>query len=101
MKIKKQDTVLITSGKDKGKKGKVIQTYPSKSRITVENVNLRKKNVKARKSGEKGQIVQFPAPVHVSNAMIICSKCLKPSRIKYDLLKGKKIRICKKCEKEI
>jgi large subunit ribosomal protein L24 len=101
MKIKKQDTVLIISGKDKGKKGKVIQTYPSKNKIVVENVNLRKKNVKAKKSGEKGQIVQFPAPISLSNAMIICSKCLKATKIKYDSLKEKKVRICKKCEKEI
>ncbi len=100
MKIKKQDTVLIISGKDKGRKGKVIQTEPSKKRITVENINLRKKNVKAKKSGEKGQIVEFPASIDVSNAALICSKCLKPSKVGYKFLENRKIRFCKKCQKE-
>ena len=100
MKIKKQDTVLIISGKDKGKKGKIIQTLPDKQKVTVENINLKKKNVKARKSGEKGQIVEFPAPVNVSNVMLVCSKCLKPTRIGFLVSGKKKTRICKKCQKE-
>ncbi len=101
MKIKKQDTVLIISGKDKGRKGKVIQSEPLKKRVIVENINLRKKNVKAKKSGEKGQIVEFPAPINVSNVMLICSKCLKPSKVGYKLMENKKVRFCKKCQKEI
>ncbi len=100
MKIKKQDTVLIISGKDKGRKGKVIQTEPKKGKVTVENINLRKKNVKAKKSGEKGQIVEFPASIDASNVMLICSKCLKASKTGYKFKENKKIRFCKKCEKE-
>ena len=100
IKIKKQDTVLVISGKDKGKKGKIIQTFPSKQKVTVENINLRKKNVKAKKSGEKGQIVEFPASINVSNLMLVCSKCLKPTRVSYNFLNKKKIRVCKKCKKE-
>ena len=100
MKIKKQDTVLIISGKDKGRKGKVFQTSPSKGKITVENINLRKKNVRAKKSGEKGQIVEFPASINISNVMLICSKCLKAAKVGYKTLENKKIRICKKCGKE-
>ncbi len=100
MKIKKQDTVLIISGKDKGKRGKVIQTFPDKRKITVENINLKKKSVKAKKSGEKGQIVEFPAPIDISNAMFVCPKCLKPARTGYRISGEKKVRICKKCQKE-
>ncbi len=100
MKIKKQDTVLIISGKDKGRKGKVIQTDPSKGRINVENINLRKKNVRAKKSGEKGQIVEFPAAIDASNVLLVCSKCLKATKVGYKILNNKKVRVCKKCEKE-
>jgi len=101
MKVKKGDTVIITSGRDKGKKGKVIQTYPEKSRLAVENINLRKKNIRARKSGEKGQVVEFPAPLHVSNVMFFCPNCLKAVKIGYGEINKKKERICKKCGKKI
>ncbi len=100
MKIKKQDTVLVISGRDKGKKGKVVQTLVKKGRVAVENINLRKKSVKARKSGEKGQIVEFPASLSVSNVMLVCSKCSMASRVGYQMVDGKKKRICKKCQKE-
>ncbi|MDD4062538.1 MAG: 50S ribosomal protein L24 [Candidatus Pacebacteria bacterium] len=101
MKIKKGDNVLVISGKDKGKKGKVLQVFPIKERIVVENVNLRKKNVKAKRANEKGQIVQFPAPLAVSNVKIICPKCSVSARVGYIVKDGKKSRICKKCNKEI
>lgn len=101
MKIKKGDNVLIISGKDKGRKGKVLQVFSSIQKIVVENINLKKKSVKAKKSGEKGQIVEFPAPLNVSNAKIVCPKCSKASRIGYDVKDGKKNRICKKCNQII
>ncbi len=100
MKLKKGDTVLIISGRDKGKKGKIIQTLREKGRVAVENLNLRKKSVKARKSGEKGQIVEFPASMNVANVMLVCSKCSVPTRIGYQLTEKGKKRICKKCGKE-
>jgi large subunit ribosomal protein L24 len=101
MKIKKNDTVIIISGRDKDKKGKVVQTLIEKNRVTVENINLRKKSVKPRKSGEKGQIVEFPAPMNVSNVMLVCPKCSVSTRVGYQRIAGKKKRFCKKCQKEI
>jgi len=100
MKIKKGDTVLIISGKDRGKKGKVIDSFPKTGRVTVEGVNLRKKHVRPKKSGEKGQIVALSSPIAVSGLKLICSKCGKPARIGYKIEGEKKYRICKKCGQE-
>jgi len=97
MKIKKGDTVLIISGKDKGKKDKVLQVFPKKNCLLVTQINLRKKHQKPKKSGKKGQIIQIPAPISVSNVKLICSKCKKAVRIGYKFDGGKKERICKKC----
>lgn len=101
MKIHKGDTVLIISGKDKGKKGKVLKVLPKENKILVESVNLRKKHQKPRKSGEKGQVITKPAPIDASNAKIICSKCGKAARLGYKIVGEKKYRICKKCDQEI
>ena len=101
MKIKKGDTVLIISGKDKGKKGKLLQVFPKEKRILVEQVNLRKKHQKPKKGGEKGQIIQILAPISVSNVKLICSKCQKAVRVGYKLEGNKKDRVCKKCEEKI
>jgi large subunit ribosomal protein L24 len=101
MKIKKGDTALITSGKDRGRKGKVLEVFPKQSRILVEGMNLRKKHQKPKRSGEKGQIVEMPAPIHISNVKLICPKCGKAGRIKYKIIEGKKYRICNKCGQEI
>lgn len=101
MKIKKNDTVLVIAGKDRGKKGKVLTVFPKNARILVEGVNLRKKHQKPKKQGEKGQVVSMPGPISVSNVKIICSKCGKPARIGYKLSEKNKVRICKKCNQEI
>lgn len=101
MRIKKGDTVLIISGKDKGKKGKVLKSLPKDGRILVEGINLRKKHQKPRKAGEKGQIVEMPIPVSVSNVKIVCPKCGKAVRIGSKIEGQKKYRICKKCDQEI
>ncbi len=101
MKLKKGDTVLIISGKDRGRKGKIIDSLPKKGKIVVEGINLRKKHVKAKRSGEKGQIVTMPAPMNISNVKIICSKCGKGTRVGYKVENNKKYRICKKCKQEI
>ncbi len=101
MKIKKGDTVLIISGKNRGKKGKILQDFPKKGKVIVEGANLRKKHIRPRRAGEKGQIVEMPAPLHISNVKIICSKCRKATRIGYKILEEKKYRICKKCGQEI
>jgi len=101
MKIKKDDTVLIISGKNKGKKGKVLQVFPKESLVLVEGVNLRKKHQKPKKSGEKGQIVEFPGRISISNVKLICSKCGKAAKVGYKIVEKNKYRICKKCKQEI
>lgn len=101
MKIKNGDTVLIISGKDKGKKAKVIKVLLEKNRIVVEGANLRKKHTRPKKQGEKGQIVEIAAPFDVSNVKLICPKCKKATRIGYKVTEGGKFRICKKCNQEI
>jgi large subunit ribosomal protein L24 len=101
MKIKKGDTVLIISGKDRGRHGKIIEALPKKGKIIVEAVNLVKKSVKPKRSGEKGQFITMPAPLDASNVKIICPKCSKAVRVGYKKEGGKKFRICKKCNSEI
>ena len=100
MKIKKGDTVLITAGKDRGRKGKISETFPKLSRVSIEGINLRKKHVKPKKSGEKGQIVEIAAPINISNVKLICLKCSKAVRTGYKREGDKKYRICKKCGQE-
>lgn len=96
MKIKKGDQVLIISGKDRGKKGKVLDAFPKEEKIIVEGANIRKKHVKPKKSGEKGQIVEMPVAFPLSNVKLICPKCGKAARIGYKIIAGKKYKICKK-----
>ena len=101
MKVKKGDTVLIISGKDRGKKGKILKSLPKAERIIVEGINIKKKHVRPKKEGEKGQTISFAMSLHVSNAKIICSKCGKAVRVGYRIEGDKKIRVCKKCGQEI
>lgn len=101
MKIKKGDQVIIISGKYRGKKGKVLKVLPKEKKTVVEKVNLVKKHVRPRKSGEKGQIVEMPSPFHISNVKLICSKCGKVTRVGFKISGKKKYRFCKKCGKEI
>lgn len=101
MKVKKGDNVLILAGKDRGKAGKIMKSFPKELKVLVEGINLRKKHVRPRKEGEKGQIVQIPVPMDVSNVKMICPKCGKASRVGYKKEKDRKFRICKKCGQEI
>ena len=102
MKIKKNDKVKIIKGKDGGKKGKVLQVLPEEKRVVVEGLNLLIKHMRPRKQGEKGQKIQFPAPLDISNVLFICPKCSKPTRVGYKILENKKkVRICKKCKEII
>jgi large subunit ribosomal protein L24 len=104
MKIKKGDLVLVISGDDKGRKGKVIKALPKENKIIVEGINIQKKHQRPRREGEKGQIIEIPAPIDVSNVLLICPHCKTPTRVKYkireDAPKGKpkKVRVCKKCQ---
>jgi large subunit ribosomal protein L24 len=101
MRLKKGDTVLIISGKDRGKKSKVLQVFPKEEKVMVEGINLRKKHRKPKKSGEKGQIITLAGPISASNAKVVCTKCGKASRIGYKMAGKEKIRICKKCGEKI
>ena len=101
MKIKKNDTVLIISGKEKGKKGKVMKVFPENFRIVVEGVNLVKKHTRPRRQGEKGQIVHISKSISAANVKIVCPKCGQATRVGYRITEGDKLRICKKCKQEI
>lgn len=100
MKIRKGETVLITSGKDRGRKGKVLTVFPKERKVIVEGINLRKKHQRPRRAGEKGQIIQLPGPLDISNVKLICPKCGKATRVGYKITEKKKYRICKKCGQE-
>ncbi len=100
--IKKGDEIVVIAGKDKNKKGKVIKVLPKEGRLIAENVNLRKRHVKPKKQGQKGQTVETAAPFNVSNAMIICKNCGGRTRIGKKILEDKtKMRVCKKCKGEL
>ena len=101
MKIKKGDNVLVVSGKDRGKKGKVLRAFPREAKIMVEGVNVHKKHVRAKRAGQKGQIVEMPSVFSVSNVKLLCLKCGKTTRIGYKVDGKKKSRVCKKCGAEI
>ncbi len=101
MRIKKGDTVLIISGKDRGKQGKVLDVFPKEEKIVVEGAAVRKKHVRPKKSGEKGQVVEKPGPMDISNVKLVCPKCGKTAKIEKKIIEGKKYRVCKKCGQEI
>ena len=97
MNIKKNDTVIVLSGKDKGKQGKVLETMPSAGKVLVQGINIATTHVKPRRQGEEGGIVRKEAPLYVSKVMRVCPKCNKPTRAAYKLENGEKRRVCKKC----
>ncbi len=102
MKIRKNDTVLITAGKDRGKKGKVRFAHPEDGRIIVEHVNMIKKAARATGRTRQAGIIEREASIDASNAMLVCSKCNKPARIGFRFLgDGKKVRFCKSCDEVI
>ncbi len=97
MNVKLNDNVLVITGKYAGKQGKVISTSPKNNTVTVEGVNIHKKSKKARKANEVSEIVEIPAPIDVSNVMVVCGSCDKPVRVKHLVTDGKKVRVCPKC----
>lgn len=96
MKIKKGDNVKVISGKDRGKTGKVLIAFPARDQVLVENVNVKKKHQRATQTNQKGQIVDRPLPIHVSNVMMVDPKTDKPTRVGYKVEGDKKVRIAKK-----
>ena len=101
LKIKKNDTVVILSGKDKGKQGKVLGTVPSEDKVVVEGCNMVTCHVKPRRQGEEGGIVKREAAIYASKVQVVCPKCGKGTRVAYKITDGKKSRICKKCGAEL
>lgn len=95
--IKKKDKVMVMAGKDKGKTGEVLKIFPEKKRVLVSKINFIKRHTRPTQT-DPGGIREKEAPVHISNLMLICSKCSKPTRLKIDFLSdGKKVRVCRKC----
>jgi len=101
MNIKKNDTVKIISGKDKGKTGKVLTVFPSKNKVLLEGLNLFKKHIRPKREGEKGQTIDIPRPLNVSNVMLVCSNCGKTTRAGFAMEDKNKFRICRKCNSRI
>jgi large subunit ribosomal protein L24 len=97
MNIRKGDLVIIKKGKDKGKTGKIIKVFPQEGRLTIEALNLVKKIKRAKKQGEKGEIILVPRPINRANVMLICPHCKKPTKIASKIEGEKKVRICKEC----
>ena len=102
MKIRKNDTVVVVAGKDRGKKGKVRRALPDEDRVIVEGLNMIKRHSRARRATRQAGIIELEAPIQVSNVMLVCDKCGKPTRIGFRFLDdGKKVRICNSCREVI
>jgi large subunit ribosomal protein L24 len=101
MRIHKGDNVIMLSGKDKGKNGKVLLTLPEKDNVIVDGLNLMKRHLRAKKQGQKGQIISKERAVSISSVALICKSCGKPTRIGFKVVDKNKSRICKKCGAEV
>ncbi len=107
--VKKGDTVVVISGKDKGKKGKIMVAQPDNERVIVQGAAMVTRHIKPRKQGQPGGRIEKEGPIHASNVMLVCPKCDKPTRIAHKLKeveisgekKQKSVRVCKKCGKVI
>ena len=100
--VKTGDTVVVLSGKDKGKQGKVLQVSPKEGKVIVEGLNIATKHVKPRRQGEQGGIVEAEAAMYACKVQLVCPKCSKPTRIAHKILDdGSKVRVCKSCGEEI
>ena len=102
MNIRKNDTVVVIAGKDRGKRGKVRLALPDKDRVIVDGLNMIKRHSRARRAARQAGIIELEAPIHVSNVMLVCEKCGNPTRISFRFLDdGKKVRICNSCQEMI
>ena len=101
MSIKKDDTVVVITGKDKGQRGKVLKVIPKEGKVVVEKINMVSRHTRPRKQGEEGGIIQKEAPLYACKVMRVCPKCDKPNRAASKIVDGKKVRVCKHCGAEI
>ena len=101
MNIIKNDKVVVLSGKDKGKEGKVLEAMPADKKVIVEGVNVATCHVKPRKQGEEGGIIRREIPMYASKVMLVCPKCGKATRVGHKTVDGKNVRACKKCGETI
>jgi large subunit ribosomal protein L24 len=96
--IKKNDLVMVTTGKEGGKSGRVLRVLPEKGKVLVEKINFVKRHSRPHGQQRRGGIVEKEAPLHISNVMLLCEKCNKPVRIRHRVVEGgKKVRVCRKC----
>ena len=100
MKLKIGDTVKIVAGKDKGREGKIEMTLPKKDSVVVPEVNMYKKHVKGQQ-GQKGGMYDLPRPLNVAKVALICPNCKKVTRVGFSIIKSEKVRVCRKCKKQI
>ena len=99
--VKSGDTVVVLSGESKGVKGKVIATSPEEGKVIVEGANIVSKHTKARRQGDKSQIIKTEGAMYACKVQLVCPKCNKGVRVKHNVVNGKKIRVCAKCGAEI
>ena len=99
--VKKDDTVVVISGKDKGKQGKVLTAFPAEERVVVQGANMVTRHRKPRKQGEAGGRIEHEGTINASNVMLVCPKCGKATRVGHTVKEGKNVRICKKCGAEL
>src|SRR5512146_1308030 len=98
MQIKKNDTVLVTAGKEKGKRGRVIAVYPSNNRVLIEKLNMIKRHTKPNQQLKQGGLVESESPISAANVRLICSKCDKPTTVsRQDQGGDTRVRVCKTC----
>lgn len=102
LKVRKGDEVQVVAGKDRGKRGRVIEVHPTEQRVVVEGVNIVKRHRRANPAKrEQGGIIEKPAPLHVSKVMVVCPRCGKPTRVGHRLEEDVKERVCKRCGEAI
>ena len=102
MNVRKNETVVVLSGKDKGKQGEVLRAMPAEGKVVVQGVSVATKHQKARKQGEESSIIKVETPIYACKVMVVCPKCSKPTRVAHKVgADGKKVRVCKHCGAEL
>ena len=102
MNVRKNDKVVVLSGKDKGKQGEVLRAMPAEGKVVVQGVSVATKHQKARKQGEESSIIKVETPIYACKVQIVCPKCSKPTRVAHKVgADGKKVRVCKHCGAEL